>query len=95
MMSCSLLKENCFTSETNISTYVRSDIQIEISPITHTIIRSSENQPIKIQGFVREIGGQFNVFENLTLDLYWGESNLPFRNDPWKKFRNIQFPDNF
>ena len=33
------------------------------NPITHTIIRSSENQPIKIQGFVREIGGQFNVFE--------------------------------
>lgn len=79
------------SSDTNISTFVRSDIQIEISPITHTIIRSSENQPIKIQGFVREIGGQFNVFENLTLDLYWGESNLPFRNDPWENSGTFNF----
>jgi transglutaminase-like putative cysteine protease len=75
----------------NISTFVRSDIQIEISPITHTIIRSSENHPIKIQGFVREIGGQFNVFENLTLDLYWGDSNLPLRNDPWVNSETFNF----
>ena len=78
-------------SSTNITTYVKSDIQIEISPITHTIIRSSENQPIKIQGFVREIGGQFNVFENLTLNLYWGESDLPFRNDPWANSGTFNF----
>ena len=78
-------------SNTNITTYVKSDISIELSPITHTIIRSSENQPIKIQGFVREIGGQFNVFENLTHKLYSGESALPFRNDPWASSGTLNF----
>lgn len=78
-------------SNTNITTYVKSDISIELSPITHTIIRSSENQPIKIQGFVREIGGQFNIFENLTLKLYYGESDLPFRNDPWASSGTLNF----
>ena len=59
------------STNTNITTFVNSDIQIEILPITHTIVRSSSTQPIKIQGFAREIGGQFSIFENLSINLFF------------------------
>ena len=75
----------------NITTYVKSDIQIEILPISHSIVRSSSTQTIKIQGFAREIGGQFSIFENLSLNLYWGDSNLPFKSDPWVNSGTLNF----
>ena len=70
---------------------VKSDIQIEILPISHSIVRSSSTQTIKIQGFAREIGGQFSIFENLSLNLYWGDSNLPFKSDPWVNSGTLNF----
>jgi len=79
------------STDVNVTTYVKSDIQIEVSPITHTIIRSSTIQPIKIQGFVRELGGQFNIFENLTLNLYWEDSDLPIRSNPWDNSGTLNF----
>ena len=78
-------------TSTNMTTYVNSDIQIEILPISHTIIRSSNTQPIKIQGFIRELGGQFSIFENLTMNLYWEDSNLPLKSDPWSNSGTLNF----
>ena len=78
-------------TNTNITTFVNSDIQIEILPITHTIVRSSSNQPIKIQGFAREIGGQFSIFENLSINLFWENSNLPLKSDPWANSGTLNF----
>ena len=80
-------------SETNITAFALSDISIELQPITNSIIRGSTfpSENIMIQGLVREIGGDSTIFENLTLTLTWGESNLPMVVGPWDNPNTLNF----
>ncbi len=78
-------------TETNLTAFALSDILIEVQPITSKIIRGNTSHPILIQGFVREIGGGSSIFENLTISLSWGESNLPLQGGPWDNPGTLNF----
>jgi len=67
----------------NMTVYSRADIEIEVFPNNLHIIRGDPTAPIKIQGRILEIGGDSNVMSNMTVSLYWDESNLPLSDDPW------------
>ena len=67
----------------NITVYSRADIEIEVFPNNLHIIRGDPTAPIKIHGRILEIGGDSNVMSNMTISLYWDESNLPLSDDPW------------
>lgn len=80
-------------SESNIAVFALSDISIELQPISNSIIRGSTfpSENIMIQGLVREIGGESSIFENLTLKLTWGGSNLPMTDGPWDNPNTLNF----
>ncbi len=78
-------------TEANLTAFVLSDILIEVQPITSKIIRGNTSHSILIQGFVREIGGDSSIFENLTISLSWGEINLPLQGGPWDNPGTMNF----
>jgi len=78
-------------TEANLTTFALSDVLIEVQPITSKIIRGNISHSILIQGFVREVGGDSSIFENLTISLSWGESNLPLQGGPWDNPNTLNF----
>jgi len=78
-------------TEANLTVFALSDVLIEVQPITSKIIRGNISHSILIQGFVREIGGDSSIFENLTISLSWGESALPLQTGPWDNPNTMNF----
>jgi len=81
------------SSESNITAFTLSDIVIEMQPISNSIIRGSTfpSENIMLQGLVREVGGDSTIFENLTITLSWGDSNLPMSVNPWENPNTLNF----
>ena len=54
--------------------FALSDVVIEMQPITNTIVRgdSSPSRSIMLQGLIREVGGDSEIFDNLSMSLAWG-----------------------
>tara|TARA_B100000131_G_scaffold136300_1_gene132876 strand:+ start:1 stop:1323 length:1323 start_codon:yes stop_codon:yes gene_type:complete len=80
-------------SEETQTTFALSDIQIEIQPSSNTIVRGdpSPTSSIVIQGLIREVGGDFAIIGNLTMELNWGESSLPISAGPWDNPNTMNF----
>ena len=72
-------------AESQMEVFALSDVVIEMQPITNTIVRgdSSPSRSIMLQGLIREVGGDSEIFDNLSMSLAWGETELPMTSGPW------------
>jgi len=91
-VSFSFAGEHLFLStESNVDTLAFSEIVIEVQPVNSKIIRGNVSHSIMLQGVVRELGGDSSIFENLTISLYWGDTNLPLSIGPWNNPNTLNF----
>lgn len=73
--------------------FALSDVAVEVQPITNTIVRgdTSPSNSIMIQGLIREVGGESTIFDNLTMIIRWGDTELPISSGPWDNPNTMNF----
>ena len=70
-------------AESQIEVFALSDVVIEMQPITNTIVRgdSSPSRSIMLQGLIREVGGESQIFDISPCLLPGGKPNSPWLLD--------------
>ena len=71
-------------AESQMEVFALSDVIIEMQPYKHNskgrlFPFTIDNAP----GLIREVGGDSEIFDNLSMSLIWGKPNSPLTSGPW------------